>query len=87
MIEVRVPSQLTAYTEGATRVSAKGATVDDVLHDLDQRFRGIRFRVIDEQGRVRRHMRIFLGREAVVDLAQPVRAGDSLMIFGALSGG
>ena len=87
MIRVGVPSQLTSYTGGATRVEAAGATVDAALRDLDTRYPGIRFRVIDEQDRIRRHMRIFIGKEAATDIRRPLNDGDELLIFGALSGG
>ena len=87
MVSVLIPSQLTAYTEGATRVPAAGATVDEVLRDLDARFPGIRFRVVDEQDRVRRHMRIFVGLEETRALGRRLSDGDELLIFGALSGG
>ena len=87
MVQVMIPSQLTAYTEGATRAAALGATVGAVLADLDRRFPGLKFRVIDEQDRVRKHMRLFIGRDETRDVARPLRAGDELLIFGALSGG
>ncbi len=87
MIVVSLPSQLQSYSAGASRVEARGETVDLVLRDLDYQFPGLRFRVIDEQDRVRRHMRIFVGQDAVIDIARPVRSGDELLIFGALSGG
>jgi hypothetical protein len=54
MIRVLVPSQLHAYTGGVSRLEAAGATIDAVFDDLDRRFPGLRFRVIDEQARVRR---------------------------------
>ncbi|THD77401.1 MAG: MoaD/ThiS family protein [Phenylobacterium sp.] len=87
MVSVLIPSQLTAYTEGATRVPAAGQTVDAVLRDLDARFPGLRFRVVDEQNRVRRHMRIFVGREETRTVGRSLADGDELLIFGALSGG
>jgi molybdopterin converting factor small subunit len=87
MIPVLIPSQLTSYTGGASRVEAEGATVDGVLADLDRRYPGLRFRVVDEQDRIRRHMRIFVGREEARDVARPLGPGDELLIFGALSGG
>jgi molybdopterin converting factor small subunit len=87
MIRVLIPSQLTSYTDGATRIAAAGTTVDRVLEDLDRRFPGIRFRVVDEQDRVRKHMRIFVGGERVRDLRLGVSDGDEVLIFGALSGG
>lgn len=87
MVAVLVPSQLHAYTGGESRVSASGATVGEVLDDLDRLYPGLRFRVIDEQDRIRRHMRIFVGRIEARGIAAPLAAGDELMIFGALSGG
>jgi len=87
MIRVGVPSQLTSYTGGLTRVEAAGTTVDAALRDLDARYPGIRFRVIDEQDRIRRHMRIFVGKDAATDIRRPLNDGDEVLIFGALSGG
>lgn len=82
-----IPSQLTSYTDGATKVAAAGATVDAVLDDLDRRFPGLKFRVVDEQDRVRKHMRVYVGQERVADLRIPVSDGEEVLIFGALSGG
>jgi molybdopterin converting factor small subunit len=87
MIPVSIPSQLTSYTAGVTRVEAAGATVDAVLHDLDARFPGLRFRVVDEQDRIRRHMRIFVGQDEARSVGVTLRPGDQVLIFGALSGG
>ena len=87
MIRVAIPSQLIAYTDGATRVEAAGDTVGRVLDDLDRRFPGLKFRVVDEQDRIRRHMRIFVGQDEAKTIAVPVRDGGELLIFGALSGG
>jgi molybdopterin converting factor small subunit len=87
MVQVLIPSQLTSYTGGATRVPAQGATVGAVLKDLDVRFPGLKFRVVDEQDRVRRHMRIFVGREETREVTRPLSEGDEVLIFGALSGG
>ncbi|HEY5071383.1 MAG TPA: MoaD/ThiS family protein [Caulobacteraceae bacterium] len=87
MIQVLLPTQLQSYSAGVSRVQASGATVDLVLRDLDQRFAGLRFRVVDEQDRIRRHMRIFVGGEAANDIQRPVADGDEVLIFGALSGG
>lgn len=87
MIRVSIPSQLSAYTDGATRVEAHGATVAAVLDDLDRRFPGLKFRVIDEQDRIRRHMRIFVGQDEAKRVDVPVSNGGEVLIFGALSGG
>ncbi len=87
MTRVLIPSQLQSYCRGASQVEATGETVDALLRDLDRLYPGIRFRVIDEQDRIRRHMRIFIGREAVNNLGSPLHVGDEVLIFGALSGG
>ncbi|MGI8840271.1 MAG: MoaD/ThiS family protein [Caulobacteraceae bacterium] len=87
MIAVSIPTQLQAYCGGATRVEAAGATIDQILRDLDRRFPGVRFRVIDEQDRIRRHMRIFVGAEPASAVDTRLRDGDEVLIFGALSGG
>jgi molybdopterin converting factor small subunit len=87
MVRVLIPSQLIAYTDGASRVEAAGASVGAVLDDLDRRFPGLKFRVIDEQDRVRKHMRMFIGRDETRSVAAPLSEGDELLIFGALSGG
>jgi molybdopterin synthase sulfur carrier subunit len=84
---VHVGSVLHEYTGGRAEVEARGATVSAVLDDLERRFPGLRFRVIDEQGRIRAHMRLYLGNEPVADLARKVRARDELHVLGALSGG
>ncbi|MBS0409559.1 MAG: MoaD/ThiS family protein [Proteobacteria bacterium] len=87
MTRVLIPSQLTAYTDGATRVEAQGATIAAVLDDLDRRFPGLKFRVIDEQDRVRPHMKLFVGQDRAHDIGAALAGHEELMIFGALSGG
>ncbi|MDP1735877.1 MAG: MoaD/ThiS family protein [Caulobacter sp.] len=87
MVQVLIPSQLQSYTGGASRAQARGGTVDAVLIDLDRQHPGIRFRVIDEQGRIRRHMRVYVGQERTLDIARTLGETDEVLIFGALSGG
>jgi molybdopterin synthase sulfur carrier subunit len=87
MIQVLVPSQLHSYTGGVSKLEAAGATVDAVLDDLDRRFPGLKFRIIDEQARIRPHMRLFVGQNAARDVRATLADGDELLIFGALSGG
>ncbi|MBU6436521.1 MAG: MoaD/ThiS family protein [Betaproteobacteria bacterium] len=85
-MRVRVPSPLEDYTR-AREVQAAGDTVDAVLHDLDRRFPGMRFRMVDEQQRVRAHIRLYVNREPVTQLSAALRSGDELLIVAALSGG
>jgi molybdopterin converting factor small subunit len=86
-MRVIVPTQLRSYTAGRAEVSADGATLADALADLDRQFPGFRFRVIDEQDRVRRHIILFVGGEREEDLGAVIPAGAELQIVGALSGG
>ncbi len=86
MTRVHISSVLHQYTGGRTQVEASGATVTHVLADLDRQCPGLRFRVIDEQGRLRPHLRIFVGMEQVKDLDTPVGAQE-IHLLHALSGG
>lgn len=85
-MNVLIPTPLHAYT-GQARVQARGETLAEVLDDLDRQFPGIRFRVIDEQARMRPHMRFFVNQEAVFDLSLPLDERDEVAIVQALSGG
>jgi molybdopterin synthase sulfur carrier subunit len=85
-MKVRIPGALRSYTE-QSEAEASGATLGAALADLDRRYAGIRFRIVDEQDRIRRHIRIFVNGEQVRDLAQPLAASDELVIVQALSGG
>ena len=86
-VTVVIPQQLRSYTDGARDVRATGATVDAALTHLDQRFPGIRFRVVDEQNRIRQHMRIFVDGERVTEVGARVKPQGEVHIFGALTGG
>jgi molybdopterin converting factor small subunit len=85
-MQVLIPSPLHGYT-GSARVQARGATLGALLEDLDRQFPGIRFRIIDEQGRMRPHMRFFINQVAVFELDEVLRETDEVVIVQALSGG
>ncbi len=88
-MKVLIPDALRSYTQGA-RVDAGGATLAELLMDLNRQYPGIRFRIIDEQDKVRRHMRIFINGEQVDALSHPLNmkgAADEVVIVQALSGG
>jgi molybdopterin converting factor small subunit len=85
-MKVLIPSALRSYTERG-ETEASGATLATLLVDLERQYPGIRFRMIDEQDRIRRHIRIFVNGEQARDLAQPLRAADEVIIVQALSGG
>ena len=85
-MKVLIPSALRSYTERG-EAEASGATLAAVLADLDRAYPGIRFRMIDEQDRIRRHIRIFVNGEQARDLSQRLNATDEVIIVQALSGG
>lgn len=85
-MKVLIPGALLSYT-GQNWVEANGATVASLLNDLELKYPGIRFRMIDEQGQIRRHIRLFHEGEAVHKLSQSLRADGELLIVQALSGG
>ncbi|MBI4996571.1 MAG: MoaD/ThiS family protein [Rhodocyclales bacterium] len=85
-MKVLIPSALRSYTEAA-HAEADGATLAAVLADLDRQYPGIRFRMIDEQNRIRAHIRIFVNGTQARELSQPLHLGDELVIVQALSGG
>jgi sulfur-carrier protein len=86
-VKVKVASVLFEYTGDRPDVEARGATLGAVLLDLDRRYPGLRFRVVDEQDRVRPHMNLFVGGRPTRDLAAPVGQEDEVYILQALSGG
>lgn len=86
-VQVHLSSHIRSYTEGRAQVEAKGTTLLEVMADLERRYPGLRFRVIDEQEHIRPHMNFFVGGVLVRDLHHPVRPGDDVHILGALSGG
>ena len=86
-MRVLIPNPLRSYTGEAAAVSASGATLGELTHDLDRRFPGMRFRVIDEQGQVRKHIRFFVNGLQCRQLDAALRETDEVMIVCALSGG
>jgi molybdopterin converting factor small subunit len=86
-MRVSVPSPLRSYTSGREEVEARGATLGDLLVDLDGQFPGMRFRMIDEQDRVRPHIRFFVNQALVRELGAALAVSDRVQILCALSGG
>jgi molybdopterin synthase sulfur carrier subunit len=85
-MKVLIPSALRSYTDRA-ETEASGTTLADVVADLDRLYPGIRFRMINEQGRIRPHIRFFVDGEQLHDLALALGAARELIIVQALSGG
>jgi molybdopterin converting factor small subunit len=86
-MNVRLPTPVAEYTGGERDVQAHGANLAELLDDLDRRYPGLRFRLIDEQGAIRPHIRIFVNREMAGSLGLGLAPGDEVLVVAALSGG
>jgi len=86
-VKVYVPSALRSYTDQKDEVEAGGATLDELLRELDQRYPGFRFRIIDEQDSIRPHIKIFVNYNQARELSAKVLPEDEVSILLALSGG
>jgi sulfur-carrier protein len=86
-VTVHIPSALRSYTAQQGEVDAQGATLAEILSALDQRYPGLRFRIITEQDTIRRHIRIFINEDQAPDLSIALRPNDQVHIICALSGG
>jgi molybdopterin synthase sulfur carrier subunit len=85
-MKVLMPSALRSYTRDA-QVAADGDTLDALFADLERRYPGLRFRVVDEQGQLRPNMRIFVNGLGVRDLQHALKRDDFVAVVLALSGG
>jgi len=85
-MKVILPSPLVSYTV-KREVEAEGRSLDELFADLDRRYPGLRFRVVDEQGGLRPHMRVFVNGAQVRELAISLAPTDEVQLIQALSGG
>ncbi len=86
-MRVHIPSPLLSYTDQTTPVEAQGKTLQALLDDLDRTYEGFRFRVLDEQGGIREHIRFFLGETLTTKLSASLDGVPEVHIICALSGG
>jgi sulfur-carrier protein len=85
-MKVLIPGALRSYTR-ESHVQAQGDSLQALFADLDQRYPGLRFRVIDEQGLLRPNMRLFVNGLGVRDMQHPLQPDDFVAVVLALSGG
>ena len=85
-MKVLIPGALHSYTR-VSPVQAEGDTLDALFSDLDRRYPGLRFRVVNEQGQLRPNMRVFVNGLGVRDLRHALRPDDDVAVVLALSGG
>jgi molybdopterin converting factor small subunit len=89
-VSVRIPTILRTYTNGESEVSAEGDTLAAVLDDLDASYSGIKGRILDEAGQLRRFVNVYVGNDDVrflEDLATPTPDGVQVSVIPAVAGG
>jgi sulfur-carrier protein len=89
-VSVRVPTILRTYTKGESEVTADGSTLSEVLDSLEAAYPGIRGRVVDEQGKLRRFVNVYVGNEDVrfaEGLETKTPAGSQVSVIPAVAGG
>ena len=89
-VTVRIPTPLRAVAKGNADVQAKGDTIEDLIGDLERQFPGLRERLVDESGELRRFINIYLNQEDIRFLdnkATRLKDGDEVSIVPAIAGG
>jgi molybdopterin converting factor small subunit len=89
-VSVRIPTILRTYTGGESEVSASGDTLSAVLDDLDASYSGIRGRIVDESGALRRFVNVYVGNDDVrflENLETPTPDGTQISVIPAVAGG
>jgi molybdopterin synthase sulfur carrier subunit len=89
-VKVRIPTILRTYTGGASEVKADGTTLAEVLTSLDESYPGIRARVLDDAGKLRRFVNVYVGEEDVRfadGLETPTPEGVQVSVIPAVAGG
>jgi molybdopterin synthase sulfur carrier subunit len=89
-VTVRIPTPLRSVTKGNADVQAKGDTVDELIGDLERQFPGLRERLVDESGELRRFVNIYVNQEDIRFMdnrATTLKDGDEVAIVPAIAGG
>ena len=89
-VSVRIPTILRTYTGGESEVAAHGSTLAEVLDDLDGNFSGIKGRIVDESGELRRFVNVYVGNDDVRfldNLSTPTPEGTQISVIPAVAGG
>ena len=89
-VSVRIPTILRTYTGGESEVSAEGDTLAAVLDDLDASYSGIKGRILDEAGLLRRFVNVYVGNDDVRfldELSTPTPDGTQISVIPAVAGG
>jgi molybdopterin synthase sulfur carrier subunit len=89
-VTVRIPTPLRSVTKGNADVQAKGDTIDDLIADLERQFPGLRERLVDESGELRRFVNIYVNQEDIRFMdnrSTTLKDGDEVAIVPAIAGG
>ena len=89
-VSVRIPTILRTYTGGESEVTAEGGTLAEVLDDLDGSYAGIKGRILDEAGELRRFVNVYVGNDDVRfldELSTPTPDGTQISVIPAVAGG
>ena len=89
-IKVRIPVQLRSLTNGSELVTASGQSVLEILDDIESQHPGVKERICESDGRVRRFVNIFVNEEDIrflQNLETPVKESDEVSIIPAIAGG
>lgn len=89
-IMVRIPTPLQKLTGDKAEVSASGGTVDELIQDIDRQFPGLKDRLCDPHGKLRRFVNVYVNEEDIRFLKQeatPIKDGDEVSIIPAIAGG
>ena len=89
-VKVRIPTPLRSITKGSAEVQAKGDTVDDVMQDLERQYPGLRERLMDDKGELRRFINLYVNEYDVrflQSLKTTLKEGDTVSIVPAIAGG
>ena len=89
-VKVRVPTPLRKYTQGADEVSAQGASVKAIVEDLEKNYPGIKERLCDESGKIRRFVNVYVNGDDIrflQNLETNLKEGDAISIVPAIAGG
>ena len=89
-VRVRVPTPLRKYTQGADEVNAQGSNVKSLVEDLEKNYPGIKERICDETGKVRRFVNVYVNGDDIrflQNLDTTLKEGDNISIVPAIAGG
>ena len=90
MTTIFIPSSLRRYTAGQSKAQVSGGTINDIIEDLERQYPGVKSRLCDDSGRIKRHVNVFVNDEEIRALQgsdTPVSDKDEVSIVPAMAGG